>query len=108
MAMTIKTKLIGAFAAVLLLMGALAAVSLTRLASFNEGLHHIVDVTAEKTRLGAQMEAEFLAIVGAQSAMLLAEDSAGVAARHDEIKARLTRLAALRAQIGTVAEGQDV
>jgi methyl-accepting chemotaxis protein len=108
MSLSIKTKLIGAFVTVLLLTGALATVALTRLAIFNDALHHIVDVTAEKTRLAAQMETEFYAILSDQSAMLQEESLAGVEARHDDIKARIARLDDLRAEIGAIAEGPDV
>jgi len=103
MSLSIKTKLVGAFAAVLLLMGALAWVSLTRLADFNHGVQHIVDVTAEKARVAAQMEAEFYAMKDAQGRMLLAEDLAAVEASHAEIKARLDTIAALRAEAGAIA-----
>ncbi len=108
MSLSIKTKLVGAFTAVLLLMGVLAWVSLARLADFNAGVQHIVDITAEKARIAAQMRAEFFAMKDAQSRMLLADDATGVEAANAEIKARLGTIATLRGEAGAIAEGEDV
>jgi methyl-accepting chemotaxis protein len=107
MGFTIKKKLIGAFAAVLVLMCGLSYVSITRLAGFNEGLHHIVDITAKRAQIASLMEVEFLAIEAAQAEMLLAEQTSEVEHLHQEIKQHVANLAAYREKIGTLAEGGD-
>jgi methyl-accepting chemotaxis protein len=106
--MLIKTKLAITFGAILLLLTGLSAVAVNRFASFNEGLHHIVDVTAEKARLAVQMEAVFLNITSAQYRMLLETESAVVDALHEEIKLDMKRLSDLRESIGNLAEAEDI
>lgn len=104
MHLTIKTKLISAFAVVLLLMGGLAWISLTRLDEINAGLEKVVTISARNAQLAAEMEIEFLAIEAAQAEMLLAANPERIDTLHHHIKSHLENLAALRTQLGETAD----
>ena len=106
--MTIKTKLICAFATLLLFLAAVSALSVSRLQSFNEALHHIVDVTAVKARLATEMEARFRGVASDQYEMLIVGTEAEVTALHADIKKQMAALAELRAAIGEIAYGEDI
>ncbi|PUB16440.1 methyl-accepting chemotaxis protein [Yoonia sediminilitoris] len=104
MQLTIKMKLIGAFAVVLLLISGLAYISVTRLSNINAGLERVVTVSANNVQLAADMEIEFLAMEAAQAEMLLATEPERVAELHDSIKKHLETLATYRARIGETAD----
>lgn len=106
--MSIKLKLISAFSAVLLCLVAVSVVSVLRLQNFNEALHHIVDITAEKTRIATEMEAEFQGLAASQFEMLLVETEEEISVLHDDIKHHMEKLETLRAQIGEIAYGADI
>jgi methyl-accepting chemotaxis protein len=104
MQLTIKKKLIGAFAIVLCLMAGLAWISLTRLAEINAGLERVVTVSARNTQLAAEMEIQFLAIEAAQAEMLLSDEPEAINTLHDHIKNHLQALAELRNSINETAD----
>ncbi len=104
MRFTIKSKLAVAFGAVILLTAALAVVATSRFSQFNDALHHIVDVSAEKTRLAIAMEAEFFALTAAQSEIFLAEDAEEAAHARAEIDEHFKALKAFHDSFLAVAE----
>lgn len=108
MSLSIKAKLAIGFLLILPLMGAISVVSISRLASFNDNLNHIVDVTAEKSRLAAQMEAEFYAVEAAQAEMVLAQTSEEVDALHEGVKKHLSSLTDLRAEMREIADPETL
>jgi methyl-accepting chemotaxis protein len=74
--MTIKTKLISAFTVVLILLGAVAFVGISDLESANDRIHELVDKSAERVRLAAELRAGVLAVTRDQQSMILAHDVA--------------------------------
>jgi methyl-accepting chemotaxis protein len=74
--MTIKTKLISAFALVLTLLGAVAFVGISDLESANDHIHELVDNSAERVRLAAELRAGMLAVAKDQQSLILAHDEA--------------------------------
>ena len=99
MHMTIKKKLIGAFAIVLILMSGLAWVSITRLAGSHSDLEHLVSVTSKNALIAAEMEADFIEIEAAQAEMILVRGDAELDVFDRKIKERLASLQAHRAAL---------
>ncbi len=69
---TIKAKLIGGFTIILALMVVCASVGILKMASMNNQLNHVVDVSAAKVDLSAKMNQDLLAILGAEKDIILA------------------------------------
>ncbi|MEW6520354.1 MAG: methyl-accepting chemotaxis protein [Thermodesulfobacteriota bacterium] len=72
---TIKAKLIGGFSVVLILMLSAAVLSASKLAGINTMLNNLVDVTAAKVNLGADIRGDLVAISRAEKNIIL-DDSA--------------------------------
>lgn len=105
--MSIKAKLMLAFAMVLALMATLAIVSSARFAQFNNALHHLVDVSTETVRLPLMMELEIERMAAAQAEMVMANDNQTIKAAHDAILAHRNQLQVLRAQLDQIASETD-
>ena len=71
MKFTLKTQLLGAFITLLVLMMISAAHGLIRLSILNERLNGIVDVSAEKVKLGARINQDAIAISRAEKNIIL-------------------------------------
>lgn len=106
MHMTIKKKLIGAFAIVLILMSGLAWVSITRLAGSHSDLEHLVSVTSKNALIAAEMEADFIEIEAAQAEMILVRGDAELDVFDRKIKERLASLQAHRAALEETSDNQ--
>lgn len=85
MRITIKTKLIAAFAIVLALVAALSFVSITRLAAANDTLERIVSADAEAVRLAGTVQANLLSIGVALRSHIASSDVADMRRIEDEI-----------------------
>jgi len=86
MRITIKAKLIGAFAAVLFMMGGIVWLSVTNLAAADDRTEHLVQVTAESVRLATRLR-EDVALQGrAIRDVLLEPDTEAMARRFDEFE----------------------
>ena len=106
MKLTIKKKLIGAFATVLILMSGLAWISITRLAGSHSDLEHLVSVTSKSALIAAEMEAEFLEIEALQAEMLLARDAEELDASEHHLKEVVETLHGHRVTLGEIADQQ--
>ena len=106
MQLTIKRKLIGAFAIVLILMSGLAWVSITRLAGSHSDLEHLVNVTSKNALVAAEMEADFIEIEAAQAEMLLVRGDAELDAFDRKIKERLESLRAHRLDLEATSDDE--
>jgi methyl-accepting chemotaxis protein len=106
MQLTIKRKLIGAFATVLILMGGLAWVSITRLAGSHSDLEHLVNVTSKNALIAAEMEATFIEIEAAQAEMLVLRSAAELDALDRKIKDKLESLRAQRVALQETSDDQ--
>jgi PAS domain S-box-containing protein len=71
--LTLKTQLLGGFITLLILMLISALNGLTRLSGINERLNAIVDVSAEKVKLGARINQDAIAISRAEKNTILAK-----------------------------------
>jgi methyl-accepting chemotaxis protein len=71
--LTLKTQLLGGFISLLILMLISALNGFTRLSGINERLNAIVDVSAEKVKLGARINQDAIAISRAEKNIILAK-----------------------------------
>jgi methyl-accepting chemotaxis protein len=80
MRFTLKTKLIAAFAAVLVLLGVVSWVSITRLAESNASMSRLVDNEAEQVRLANELQQSFLMLSDRINAHIIASTPEEMAA----------------------------
>jgi methyl-accepting chemotaxis protein len=85
MRLTIKTKLISAFALILFLVAALSFVSITRLSEANTTLASIVERDAEAVRLAAAVRSNMLAVAVAVRSHIGTSDESTMRILEDEI-----------------------
>lgn len=89
MKITIKAKLFAGFAVLLILMTLVAMMSIYRLSDLNDRLNRIVDVSAEKIKLGDRMKRDIIEINRAKNNVLLSssqEEMGHYADRIDNLK----------------------
>lgn len=73
MRITLKTKLAGAFALVLMLLGAVAFVSSTTLTKTHDSQERLVNVSSERVRLAGALKQELLAISRSEKKTILSD-----------------------------------
>lgn len=73
MRLTIKFKLFAGFGILLLLMAAIAAIGISKLAGMNDRLNSMTDVSAERVKLGARINQNLLEISRAEKNLILSD-----------------------------------
>jgi len=99
MRMTIKAKLAAAFATILLLLGLLSWVAITRLSEANVTLSYIVESQVEETRLAGELARNAVELAERITAHVLAETDAAMGAIEAEIVAIRANNAAIVDQL---------
>ena len=74
--MTIKAKLIGGFAIVIILVACSALTSVSELGRMNDRLRHLVDISSRRELLAARIQQHMLALHRAEKNMILAATDA--------------------------------
>ncbi|MGR3801873.1 MAG: methyl-accepting chemotaxis protein [Marinibacterium profundimaris] len=105
--MTIKSKLLAAFAVLLLLLAVLTGIAVTRFAQFNTALQRIVDESAEAALLPVSMEAELAELAATQLRQAVLPGAAAVQAAHERILQHRATLKRLEDKLATVAKPSD-
>lgn len=85
MRLTLKTKLLAAFAAVLLLLGAVCWVAISGLSQANDQLTQLADIEVEKVNLSGQLTADALTYSDLLKSHLLASDAEVLKALESKI-----------------------
>jgi methyl-accepting chemotaxis protein len=98
---------LAAFGFALFLTILLALVATLRFANFNTALHHIVDISAEKSRLATAMEAEFFALTTAQSDMFLSTSHKEMEEAEKRLKSHADALKKYKEKFREVAESDS-
>ncbi len=105
MRLTIKTKLVTAFAMVLLLVAALSVVSITRLSAANDTLATIVDDKANQLRLANELTLGIMTLSDRINAHILTGVDAEMAALESEIDEIRSQNGALIDELDVLANG---
>jgi methyl-accepting chemotaxis protein len=102
MKLTMKARLIGGFGILIALMILMAVISLDKMAGMNVRIDTIVDVSAEKIKLGARINQDAIAISRAEKNIILARTIEDIEAievplrvRRAEMEVRISALKAL-------------
>jgi methyl-accepting chemotaxis protein len=99
MRFTIKAKLIGGFATMLILLAVGSFLALDRLGGMNDRITSIVDVSAEKVKLGARINQDLIAISRAEKNMILATTQEEMDGYADFIDTARTEMQTRRQQL---------
>lgn len=107
MRLTLKIKLISAFAVTLALLGVLSWVSITRLSDANATLSELVAVEGEQVRLAGEISTDFLQFSDRLKGHILASDPTAMAALEDEIASIQTSTAGLIDRMTALADAES-
>ena len=105
MRLTIKTKLIAAFALILVLVAALSFVSITRLCAANDTLAKLVDEKATQVRLANELTQGILALSDRINAHVITSEDEKMAAIEIEIESIRSQNAALLEELTALSTG---
>lgn len=107
MRLTIKAKLVGAFALVLILFGVTAFISLRTLGANQATLERLVDVSSERVRLTGELRQSLMDLAGFEKNIILTGDEDLIENEVRRIEAERERMSDVETRLGAILAEED-